>query len=298
MRQRAGEWASEGDDGIKKRLLELLHTKFLHRDCYFKCMSGPNTTGDWFTQIASLCKCSPEAPSAKVDCTRKEWSSLPTPACSLNRSMCCFCLSFSSQLATWTLCCAVVAQRRERQRVRGREKPNATPLSISSIPLHGCSQFQQCHVQWPIPICLAVRLHRPGKNVHILEHQIRGLCLKSREIFLSQPILLELEAPLKICGTYIQTGRSRLCIIDWTGLVSSPPTCTRMTHFEFYVGQFGVTRISTLFWPSKNRKRRLSKSGGFCIFLGMSKWHSTITQLDDDDDADCEMYKFMYRCSW
>lgn len=45
-----------------------------------------------------------------------------------------------------------------------------------------------------------VRLHRPGKNVHILEHQIRGLCLKSREIFLSQPILLELEAPLKICG--------------------------------------------------------------------------------------------------
>ena len=29
---------------------------------------------------------------------------------------------------------------------------------------------------------------------------MRGLCLKSREIFLSQPILLELEAPLKICG--------------------------------------------------------------------------------------------------
>ncbi|VDO83608.1 unnamed protein product [Schistosoma mattheei] len=32
------------------------------------------------------------------------------------------------------------------------------------------------------------------------EAEIRGLCLKSREIFLSQPILLELEAPLKICG--------------------------------------------------------------------------------------------------
>lgn len=29
---------------------------------------------------------------------------------------------------------------------------------------------------------------------------MRGLCLKSREIFLQQPILLELEAPLKICG--------------------------------------------------------------------------------------------------
>uniref|UniRef100_A0A182HJ03 Serine/threonine-protein phosphatase n=1 Tax=Anopheles arabiensis TaxID=7173 RepID=A0A182HJ03_ANOAR len=32
------------------------------------------------------------------------------------------------------------------------------------------------------------------------EEEIRALCLKSREIFLQQPILLELEAPLKICG--------------------------------------------------------------------------------------------------
>lgn len=41
---------------------------------------------------------------------------------------------------------------------------------------------------------------RPGKNVQLTEGEIKGLCLKSREIFLSQPILLELEAPLKICG--------------------------------------------------------------------------------------------------
>ena len=36
--------------------------------------------------------------------------------------------------------------------------------------------------------------------MQLTENEIRGLCLKSREIFLSQPILLELEAPLKICG--------------------------------------------------------------------------------------------------
>ena len=30
--------------------------------------------------------------------------------------------------------------------------------------------------------------------------EVRGLCLKCREIFLSQPMLLELEAPIKICG--------------------------------------------------------------------------------------------------
>jgi len=47
---------------------------------------------------------------------------------------------------------------------------------------------------------LEVRGSRPGKNVQLTETEIRGLCLKSRELFLSQPILLELEAPLKICG--------------------------------------------------------------------------------------------------
>lgn len=41
---------------------------------------------------------------------------------------------------------------------------------------------------------------RPGKAVQLAETEVRALCLKSREIFLSQPILLELEAPLKICG--------------------------------------------------------------------------------------------------
>ena len=46
----------------------------------------------------------------------------------------------------------------------------------------------------------SVRGCRPGKTVQLTEAEVRGLCLKSREIFLSQPILLELEAPLKICG--------------------------------------------------------------------------------------------------
>uniref|UniRef100_A0AC34QHA0 Serine/threonine-protein phosphatase n=1 Tax=Panagrolaimus sp. JU765 TaxID=591449 RepID=A0AC34QHA0_9BILA len=45
-----------------------------------------------------------------------------------------------------------------------------------------------------------IRGSKPGKNVQLTENEIKGLCLKSREIFLSQPALLELEAPLKICG--------------------------------------------------------------------------------------------------
>ncbi|GJN31005.1 hypothetical protein PR202_gb19359 [Eleusine coracana subsp. coracana] len=47
---------------------------------------------------------------------------------------------------------------------------------------------------------LEVRTARPGKQVQLSESEIRQLCTVSRDIFLSQPNLLELEAPIKICG--------------------------------------------------------------------------------------------------
>lgn len=51
-------------------------------------------------------------------------------------------------------------------------------------------------------VIILVRGCRPGKNVQMSENEIRLLCHKTREIILSQPILLELEAPLKICGKF------------------------------------------------------------------------------------------------
>ena len=45
-----------------------------------------------------------------------------------------------------------------------------------------------------------VRGNRPGKPVNLSEYEIKFLCTKAREIFIAQPILLELEAPIKICG--------------------------------------------------------------------------------------------------
>ncbi|KAI8642741.1 serine/threonine-protein phosphatase PP1 [Parasitella parasitica] len=47
---------------------------------------------------------------------------------------------------------------------------------------------------------LEVRGSRPGKQVQLGENEIRFLCQKAREIFMNQPILLDLEAPIKVCG--------------------------------------------------------------------------------------------------
>ena len=48
---------------------------------------------------------------------------------------------------------------------------------------------------------LDYRNPKPGtKQVMLNESEIRQLCLVSKEIFLQQPNLLELEAPIKICG--------------------------------------------------------------------------------------------------
>ena len=83
-------------------------------------------------------------------------------------------------------------------------KPPSIEAAIARPTCHSIAHDNDNYVSITM-FCLtrlifSVRGSRPGKNVQLTENEIRGLCLKSRELFLSQPILLELEAPLKICG--------------------------------------------------------------------------------------------------
>lgn len=48
---------------------------------------------------------------------------------------------------------------------------------------------------------VAVRGGKPGKIVNLTDFEIRSLLVTAREILLSQPMLLHLEAPVKIVGT-------------------------------------------------------------------------------------------------
>ena len=43
---------------------------------------------------------------------------------------------------------------------------------------------------------------RPGKPVQLAENEVRQLCLTAKDLFMSQSNLLELEAPIKICGAF------------------------------------------------------------------------------------------------
>ncbi|PPD95876.1 hypothetical protein GOBAR_DD07098 [Gossypium barbadense] len=51
-------------------------------------------------------------------------------------------------------------------------------------------------IRWPTE----VRSAKPVKQVQLSESKIKQLCVASKDIFVQQPNLLELEAPIKICG--------------------------------------------------------------------------------------------------
>ena len=51
-----------------------------------------------------------------------------------------------------------------------------------------------------IDLLLSARNKKPGTPVELSASDATQLCTQARDIFLSQPMLLELGAPIKICG--------------------------------------------------------------------------------------------------
>ena len=76
---------------------------------------------------------------------------------------------------------------------------------------------------------LEVRGSRPGKQVNIAEPDIRSLCTVAREIFMNQPVLLELEAPIKICGARALLPRKLPSRLSGRTTRASSCLCTQVT---------------------------------------------------------------------
>ena len=117
--------------------------------------------------------------------------------------------------------------------------------------------------------CFTVRGSRPGKNVQLSENEIRGLCLKSREIFLSQPILLELEAPLKICGK-IKIYSIPLYETFLLNYIDSAPCA--LFYMLSYVFQVTST-VNTMILLRSCERLSLAR-----LIRNLSSWATTLTE--------------------
>lgn len=61
-------------------------------------------------------------------------------------------------------------------------------------------QEHELRVDEIIKSLLEVRTAKPGKMVKLNEHDILGLIRTAKTIFLDQPMLVEVNAPVKVCG--------------------------------------------------------------------------------------------------
>jgi len=64
---------------------------------------------------------------------------------------------------------------------------------------------------------IQARDFKPNKIISLTEAEIKWLCNTSKEIFMSQPVLLELEAPIKICGDVHGQFYDLLRILEFGG---------------------------------------------------------------------------------
>jgi hypothetical protein len=95
------------------------------------------------------------------------------------------------------------------------------------------SNLEPINVDAIIEKLLSVRNARPGTQVDLSETEIRGLCLHSREVLLAQPMLLELEAPIKICGTHERCVSLRRCAVLTTPFPQATFTANTTTCFVY-----------------------------------------------------------------
>lgn len=63
-----------------------------------------------------------------------------------------------------------------------------------------------------------------GKQAQLSEAEIRQLCVNSRQVFLSQPNLLRLHAPIKICGQWSSILLSFLLFLIGMQSINADPT--------------------------------------------------------------------------
>ena len=85
-----------------------------------------------------------------------------------------------------------------------------------------------------IDTLLSARNKKPGTPMDITANDAMTLCNLAREILLSQPMLLELGAPIKICGDIHGQFNDLLRLFEYGGF---PPEVSFINGFIFCRGR-------------------------------------------------------------
>jgi serine/threonine-protein phosphatase PP1 catalytic subunit len=93
--------------------------------------------------------------------------------------------------------------------------------------------------------CMEAKGAKPGKLVQISEGQLKALCTEVRQTFMSQNALLELEAPIKICGDVHGQYHDLLRLFEYGGM---PPESNYIFLGDFVDrGKQGLEVITLMF---------------------------------------------------
>jgi Serine-threonine protein phosphatase N-terminal domain len=76
------------------------------------------------------------------------------------------------------------------------------PSAGSSVPGGGAGADENW-IDSMIELLLSARNKKPGTPVDITVQDATQLCTQAREVFMSQPMLLELGAPIKVRYSYL-----------------------------------------------------------------------------------------------
>jgi len=99
---------------------------------------------------------------------------------------------------------------------------------------------EEAWVDSMIDLLLSARNKKPGTPVDIQAHDATQLCTAAREIFMSQPMLLELGAPIKICGDVHGQYTDLLRLFEYGGFPPEVSFFMGIASFKRYVDKLNI----------------------------------------------------------